>query len=181
MALLPTATLPKLRADGATANCAAPTPLPDSETVEGSAAPATTIDKLPVVAPADLGAKPMVTVEEAPGVSTIGRAEVLAVKLEPAAMTWEKVTLGPPLAEELVSVMVLFLLLPTDTFPKSILEVFSVRLALVVPAVWLAPAVPPPLQVRDRLNRLVNSLGGASAANRDETGQQTGEDDRDVS
>jgi hypothetical protein len=44
-----------------------------------------------------------------------------------------------------------------------------------------APAVPPPLQVRDRLNRLVNSLGGASAANRDETGQQTGEDDRDVS
>ena len=44
-------------------------------------------------------------------------------------------TLGPPLAEELVSVIVPFLLLPTDTFPKSTLEVFSVRLALVVLAV----------------------------------------------
>ena len=40
--------------------------------------------------------------------------------------------------------MVLFLLLPTDTFPKLILEVFSVRLALVVLAVWLVPAVPQP-------------------------------------
>jgi hypothetical protein len=40
--------------------------------------------------------------------------------------------------------MVPFLLLPTDTFPKSILEAFSVRLALVVLAVWLVPAIPPP-------------------------------------
>jgi hypothetical protein len=44
-----------------------------------------------------------------------------------------------------------------------------------------APAVPAPPQVRDRLNRLVNSLGGTSAPNRGESGQQTGEDDRDAS
>ena len=36
------------------------------------------------------------------------------------------------------------MLLPTDTFPKSILDVFSVRLAPVVVVVWLVPAVPPP-------------------------------------
>ena len=87
LALLPTATLPKFRAGGATANCAVPTPVPASDTVEGSAAPATTIDKLPVAAPADLGAKAMVIVEDTPGISTIGRADVLAVKLEPAAVT----------------------------------------------------------------------------------------------
>jgi hypothetical protein len=112
--------------------------------VEGSAAPATTIDKLPVAAPADLGEKVMVIVEDAPGASTIGSADVLAVKLEPAAVTREKVTLGPPPAEELVSVMLPFLLLPTDTFPKSTLEVLSVRLALVALAAWLVAAVPPP-------------------------------------
>jgi hypothetical protein len=136
---------------GETANCAAPTPEPVSDTVAGSGAPTTVTDKLPVSAPEVVGANVMVIVEDCPGVSTIGNEGVLVLKAEPVVVTLENVTLAPPLGEALVRVMEFVLLPPTETFPKSILEELSVRFAAeVVPAAWLVWGIPPPHETLTR-------------------------------
>jgi hypothetical protein len=71
----------------------------------------------------------MVIVEDPPGTSTMGSDAVVAVNPEPATVTCEKVTLGPPAADELVSVIAFATLLPTVTLPKLRLEVLRLRLA----------------------------------------------------
>jgi hypothetical protein len=100
--------------------------------VAGSAAPLTVIDKVPLAAPELLGVKVMLIVVDWPGASTMGSVPVVTPKPAPVAVTCENVMLGPSLADELVRVMELLLLLPTETLPKSMLEVLRLKLAVLL-------------------------------------------------
>jgi hypothetical protein len=106
------------------------------------------MDKEPFTAPAALGAKVMVMVAVCPGARTIGSAVVVTPKPAPEVVTWEKVTLGPSLAEELVRVSELLLLLPNWTLPKSRLDLLRLRLpSLLLPVLGadrLAFGIAPP-------------------------------------
>ena len=54
-----------------------------------------------------------------PAAKLSGNAGAVIAKADPESPTWEITILGPPAADEFVSVMEMVLVLPTDTFPKS--------------------------------------------------------------
>jgi hypothetical protein len=112
----PTATLPKLRLVGDTANVPAAVPVPERLMVSGEFEAFETTDTLPLAAPATVGAKVAVNVTLWLAVRVRGRFNPLMEKPVPLTLACEMVTDAPPV---LVRVSDKFMLLPTWTLPNA--------------------------------------------------------------
>ena len=106
----PTATLPKLRLAGDTANWPAAVPVPESAILSGELDAFDTTDRLPLAAPAPVGVKVAVKVTLPFAVRVTGRVKPLTEKDAPLKFAWEIVTAEPLL---LVKVSDKLELLPT--------------------------------------------------------------------
>lgn len=130
--LLPVATEPKVSRDGLAPSCPC-TPVPDSEMDAGEPGALLTIEIAPDLDPAEVGAKVALTEELLPALMVSGRLAPLTPNPEPLAASWVMVTAALP---ELVSETVCEVLLPTEAFPKLMVE------GLAVSCGWEATPVP---------------------------------------
>jgi hypothetical protein len=108
--LLPTVTLPKLALLGFAAREPGVSPVPESAMLSGEPAPSDTIASVPLVAPAEVGAKRTVKVTLWFAASVTGTDSPLTAKPAPLTLDCEIVTAVPPV---LVKVSDLLELLPT--------------------------------------------------------------------
>jgi hypothetical protein len=119
----PTATLPKLRLVGETANWPAAVPVPERAILSGEFDAFDTTERPPLTAPALAGAKVAVKVTLWFAVRVRGKVNPLIEKAVPVKFACEMVSVDPP---ELVSVSDKFARLPTCTLPKARLVGFAV-------------------------------------------------------
>ncbi len=108
--LVPSTTLPKLRLVGDTANVPAALPVPESAILSGEFDAFDTTDRLPLAAPALVGAKVAVNVTLWLALSVRGKLNPLTEKTAPVTFACVMVSDDPPV---LVSVSDKFALLPT--------------------------------------------------------------------
>ena len=94
----PTATLPKLRLVGDMANWPAAVPVPESAIVSGELDAFDTTDRLPLAAPALVGAKDAVKVTLWFAVRLRGKVNPLTEKAAPVKFACEMVTVDPPVS-----------------------------------------------------------------------------------
>ncbi len=111
----PTGTLPKLKAGGETESCPGVVAVPESPMVSGEFEASDTTDKLPLAAPALVGANVAVKVTLPPAVSAVGKVRLVSEKAEPLTLACEMFTVVPPV---LVTVSEWLLVLPTWILPK---------------------------------------------------------------
>jgi hypothetical protein len=126
----PTATLPKLRLVGDTANCPADVPVPERAIFSGEFDAFETTAKVPLAAPAPVGAKVAVKVTLCPPLSVIGKLNPLMENPAPLTLACEMVTDDPPV---LVTVSDRFVLLPTCTLPNPSVVGFADNVPDVTP------------------------------------------------
>jgi hypothetical protein len=133
-ALLPAATLPKLRLVGFAVNCpaGAVVPVPLSAMVNGDPVASLATKTLPLAFPAAVGANFALTVALCEGFNVTGVETPLTLKPVPAAITLLILTATVP---EFVNIIFCDALLPTDTLEKFRLVGFAVNCpkAAVVP------------------------------------------------
>ena len=110
VALDPTATLPKLRFVGDTANCPAAVPVPESAIVSGEFDAFDPSERLPLAAPLLVGVNVTLNVALWFGVRVSGKFNPLIEKAAAVELACEIVTAAPPV---LVSVSVKLELLPS--------------------------------------------------------------------
>jgi len=128
--LEPTATLPKSRLLGETANWPTAAPVPDSA-IDGAVPVAfETTARLPLALPAESGANTRLKVKLCPADSVKGKVIPLTLKPLPVTFACEMVTLEPL---ELLKVACLVLLSPTCTLPKDRLDGLTARVPAAVP------------------------------------------------
>jgi len=120
----PTVTLPKLRLVGDTANVPAAVPVPESATLSVELDAFDTTDRLPLAAPALVGAKVAVNVTLWFAVSVRGKVNPLTEKTAPVKFAWVMVIDDPPV---LVSVSDKLVLLPTWILPNARLAGLGLR------------------------------------------------------
>jgi len=128
--LVPTVTLPKLRLVGDTANCPAAVPVPESAMFSGEFDAFDTTDRLPLAAPALVGAKVAVNVTLWFALSVRGKLNPLIENTAPVTFACVMVSDDPPV---LVSVSDKFVLLPTWTLPNARLVGFAASAPGVTP------------------------------------------------
>jgi hypothetical protein len=94
--LLPTVTLPKLRLAGLGDRAPVESPVPDSETLSDGFEAFDVTVTVPLALPAAVGLNVTLKVVFAPAASVIGVVTVPKLKLVPLIVTWEIVTVDPP-------------------------------------------------------------------------------------
>jgi hypothetical protein len=118
--LSPTCTLPKLRLVGLALRVpGAAVPVPDNATTTLEFVASLVTVKVPLVAPADAGAKTTLNVLLVPAAKVSGRVRPFKLKPVPVAEAWVMVIVDPP---ELVKVSCSVLLEPVCTEPKLRLD-----------------------------------------------------------
>ncbi|MGA8301075.1 MAG: hypothetical protein WB817_16460 [Terriglobales bacterium] len=122
--------MPKLRLVGDTESVPAAVPVPDIGIVRVESEPFDNTDKLPLAAPAVLGAKVAVKVTLWLGASVMGSVSPEMENIAPFRFAWEIVTLDPPV---LVSASDKLELLPAWTFPNARLGGFAASAPCVTP------------------------------------------------
>ncbi len=128
----PTITVPKLKVPGETLNCPAAVPEPASAMVKFGFEASETTEMLPLVDPAEVGAKATPKVKLCPGDRTIGKLSPVTLNPLPVTLACVTVTLEPP---ELVKISDRVVLLPICTLPKLRL----IEVAATVPGVAPLP------------------------------------------
>jgi len=115
--VVPTGTLPKLMAEGPTANwpASATVPVPVNETERTGFEPLELIARLPVALPPDCGANKTLNVTLWAAFRVSGRLIPLTLNPVPPGVIWEMVRAEPP---EFVRVSARVALLPVLTLPK---------------------------------------------------------------
>lgn len=116
LAVVPTVTLPKFSAMGATISCPGAVPVPESGTLNVELDALELMVIPPVAFVADCGAKIALKVTLAPGLRTSGKLRPLMLNPAPATVACEIVTLEPPV---FVSESIKVTLAPTCTLPKA--------------------------------------------------------------
>ena len=106
----PTATLPKPKVAGETESCPGVVAVPESAMFSGEFDASDTRERLPLRAPAAVGAIVTVNVTLPPAVSVVGKVRPVTENIYPVTLAWEIFTVVPPV---LVTVSDLVLVLPT--------------------------------------------------------------------
>ena len=130
--------------------------LPDRDTAAFEFAASESMERLPLAAPADFGAKLTVSVTLLPASIAMGKVGAgLRLKLAPVTLTWLTVMFW--LLEGLLNTRELVLLLPTDTLPRFSEFAPITRFGLPVELTdFVAVPVPPPQPTSSSVVRISN-------------------------